>query len=210
MAIIHIDSAERRQDYIHIFSSLGHEVRVGMFIADYSFETLIGVERKTVPDLLNSIREGKVFDQLDKVAQVFQQAFLVIDDAPQALEEIFSRFGMKQFEGFCASALEHHGCIVAFSWGRLPYWLDAHIRKATDGKMADPENRANPVRITRGDKVLASADITANVLAQLPGVSLREARRHSHLDLITAIQSVKGKVRLHYREQIKEGGTNDN
>jgi hypothetical protein len=183
---------------------MGYEVTQGQFLADYSYGTLIGVERKTVPDLLNSIREGKVFDQLDKVANTYQQAFLAIDDSPEMVQEIWARFGINQFLGFSASVLEHHGCIVAFTWGLLPGWLDAHIRKATDGKMADPGNQANPCRVKRGAQALAGPDITANILAQLPGVSLREARKHSNLDLIAALKSVKGKVRLHYREEIKE------
>lgn len=202
--IIHVDIAERKPDYIHQFQFMGYEISQGQFLADYGYGTLIGAERKTVPDLMNSIREGKVFDQLDKVAETYQQAFLCIDDAPEAMDDLWARFGVKQFLGFSASALEHHGCIVAFTWGVLPVWMDAHIRKATDGKMDDPENRANPARIKRGDKVLDSQDITANILAQLPGVSLQEARKHSSLDLIAALKSVKGKVRLHYREQIKE------
>lgn len=202
--MIHVDIAERKPDYLHQFQFMGYEVTQGQFLADYSYGTLIGVERKTVADLLNSIREGKVFDQLDKVAGTFQQAFLCIDDKPEALGDIWARLGVNQFLGFSASAFEHHGCIIAFTWGLLPGWLDAHIRKATDGKVNDPLQAANPARITRGGKVLGAHDITANVLAQLPGVSLQEARKHSNQDLIAALKSVKGKVRLHYREEIKE------
>jgi len=75
-----VDHRESRSQVIRCLAS--HDITVQVHdldVGDYIVSQRIGVERKTVDDFLNSLLEGKLFQQLKNLRQTFSRPLLIIE-----------------------------------------------------------------------------------------------------------------------------------
>lgn len=75
-----VDYRESRSSVIRHLASQDLDVQVtDLDVGDYIVSQRIGVERKTVDDFLNSLLEGKIFQQVKNLRQTFSRPILIIE-----------------------------------------------------------------------------------------------------------------------------------
>ncbi|MFX0122837.1 MAG: ERCC4 domain-containing protein [Candidatus Hodarchaeota archaeon] len=66
---------------------LGMEVKEQQLeIADYIVSDQVACERKTGTDLITSIKDNRLFEQIDRLIETYQQPFLLLEDLTSAFE----------------------------------------------------------------------------------------------------------------------------
>ncbi|MFX0207506.1 MAG: ERCC4 domain-containing protein [Candidatus Hodarchaeota archaeon] len=66
---------------------LGMEVKEQQLeIADYIISDQVACERKTGTDLITSIMDNRLFEQIDRLIETYQQPLLLLEDLPSAFE----------------------------------------------------------------------------------------------------------------------------
>jgi ERCC4-type nuclease len=66
---------------------LGMEVKEQQLeIADYIISDQVACERKTGTDLITSITDNRLFEQIDRLIETYQQPLLILEDFPSAFE----------------------------------------------------------------------------------------------------------------------------
>lgn len=57
-------------------------------IADYIFSDQVACERKTGIDLISSIRDNRLFEQIDRLIETYDQPILLLENLPSAFERV--------------------------------------------------------------------------------------------------------------------------
>ena len=68
---------------------LGMEIKEEQLdIADYVLSDVVACERKTGADLVASIMDNRLFEQIDRLIETYKQHILILEDLPSAFERI--------------------------------------------------------------------------------------------------------------------------
>ena len=72
-----------------------HLVKLGMDlkeqqldIADYVISEKVACERKTGTDLISSLMDNRLFEQIDRLIETYQQPILILENLPSAFERV--------------------------------------------------------------------------------------------------------------------------
>ncbi len=72
-----------------------HLIKLGMDIkeqqldiADYVLSDTVAVERKTGADLISSIMDNRLFEQIDRLIETYEQPILIVENLPLAFERV--------------------------------------------------------------------------------------------------------------------------
>jgi Fanconi anemia group M protein len=72
-----------------------HLIKLGMNvkeqqldIADYVLSDTVACERKTGADLISSIMDNRLFEQIDRLIETYEQPILILEDLPLAFERV--------------------------------------------------------------------------------------------------------------------------
>lgn len=87
--------ADRREEQSKVVSILRRKCDLRsrvLDVADYQLSERVGVERKRVPDFLQSLIDGRLFEQLASLKQAFQKPLLLIEGE----EDIYSERKMSE------------------------------------------------------------------------------------------------------------------
>ena len=57
-------------------------------IADYVLSETVACERKTGTDLISSIMDNRLFEQIDRLIETYEQPVLIVEDLPSAFERL--------------------------------------------------------------------------------------------------------------------------
>ena len=57
-------------------------------VADYVISENVACERKTGKDLISSLVDNRLFEQIDRMIETYEQPILLIEDLPSAFERI--------------------------------------------------------------------------------------------------------------------------
>lgn len=80
IAIIYIDERERGSKVPEILMAKGMTVIFKVLdVGDYVINNVIGIERKTANDYINSLIDGRLFEQLNKLKERYDKAILIIE-----------------------------------------------------------------------------------------------------------------------------------
>lgn len=80
IALIYVDEREKNSNVPRILLSKGMSIVFKMLIAgDYVIDNVIGIERKTANDFINSLIDGRLFDQLNRLRENYEKAILIIE-----------------------------------------------------------------------------------------------------------------------------------
>ncbi len=165
--IIYVDSRERK--LIRILQEFGADVRVKQVdVGDFQLSTRVGVERKTAKDFVNSIIDGRLFNQLKNLADAFEKPILIIEGKDYGLRNVHPN----AIRGAIASAVLDFGITTLFTEDEreTALLLIALARREQEG-----EKSAVGIRTKKQPRSLA--ELQEFVVAGLPGVNAKLARR---------------------------------
>ena len=80
--------------------------------ADYVLSENCAVERKTLKDFLRSIYDGRLFEQVERLAKAYEKPILIVEGSLQGLEDVENP---KIFWGALARVLAEWGVSVIFT-----------------------------------------------------------------------------------------------
>ena len=184
--LIYMDDRESRNTHYYFsLLSLDHNVIARRQTADYLIPDLgYAIERKTMPDFISSLNEGRLFSQLDELHQLAPHVFLCLDDDP-------NQFTIPANVWFAtiASIELHHGARFVITYGCLDTWIHYHILKfSSGGKPIDPIRSHSSRTTTPQDEI-------NHVLLALPGVGYERIKSLQGQKLIPAIQAARKWIR---------------
>lgn len=82
------DSRERNSPVIKHLEKSGIKVRSKhLKVGDYIASDRVGIERKQIPDFLQSIKNQRVFKQLESLAESYEKPLLILEGDPELLFE---------------------------------------------------------------------------------------------------------------------------
>ncbi|MEM1541492.1 MAG: ERCC4 domain-containing protein [Ignisphaera sp.] len=80
MVTIYVDEREKNSRVPNILISKGLTIVFKMLEAgDYVISNYIGIERKSANDYLNSLIDGRLFDQLNRLKKIYEKTLLIIE-----------------------------------------------------------------------------------------------------------------------------------
>ncbi len=90
---IYVDVREKNSDLPKLLVKNGIYVTWEQLpVADYVISDRVAIERKTVKDLINSLKDGRLFDQAKRLKEAFEKPFFLIEGDWRALK--FSKAGL--------------------------------------------------------------------------------------------------------------------
>jgi Fanconi anemia group M protein len=83
---VFVDHRERASNVARILGKKDLSVReIQLEVADFVISDRIAIERKTIPDLLNSVINQRLFDQLKRMSASYEKPVLIIEGDPKDL-----------------------------------------------------------------------------------------------------------------------------
>ncbi len=130
-------------------------------IADYVLSEDVAVERKTAEDFVNSLVDGRLFDQIDRLKQAYSKPLLVIEGNPGYLGRLH--------ENAIRGALSH----IMLTSG-VPVYFSRNLSD-TSKTLALIARREQlelnkPVKAKQGKKAVTLKDYQRMVIESLPGI----------------------------------------
>lgn len=110
--IIYADVHETSSNIAHMLSNKCMVIEKAMAVGDYQLSSRVAAERKTVPDFIASIMDGRLFRQLHELKEEFDVPVLVIEG-----ESLFSSEGIhpNALRGALASVIIDIGAYVVWT-----------------------------------------------------------------------------------------------
>lgn len=173
-----VDYREGPSEVVRHLTSMGIEVRLERLeVADYVISKRTGVERKTVMDLASSIADGRVFEQVEALAEAFQRPILIIEGS---LSEIYTKRGLTpaQVQGALAYVIERGACAVPCADPLDTAYFICSLARREQLHFSEPEVASLKARLRRVRKGrMGVREVQVALLSSLPGVGPKLARR---------------------------------
>jgi ERCC4-type nuclease len=141
---VFIDHRERESNVGRILGKKDISVKeVQLEVADYVISDRIGIERKTVQDLLNSVINQRLFDQLTRMSASYEKPVLIIEGDPK---ELYTARNMHEntIRGVLSSIAIDYGVPIiwtgnALETANMVYWIAYREQKI---EKREPQVRA--------------------------------------------------------------------
>ena len=167
---IYVDVREKGSGVPEALASLGAAVIYEQLgVGDYVVSDRIVVERKTVPDLAESLFDGRLFDQARRMSEYYERPLIVVEGKVEDLERVTGRVS-QVLQALAALTLDYG---IGVLWSRNPgdtaailYTLSCREREA-----------GRPVVIHRKPRLDKLWMQQLYVAQSLPGVGPRLAER---------------------------------
>lgn len=203
--MIVIDSREKKKEYFSkAFEKEGVEwivdlLDVGDFMVVSSTGEIVIVERKDIRDFARSLVDGRLFEQLGRLASVREEYNAIVEvvvEGTIASLSKFSRISRSAIHGALISVQEKFGIPIYFFSSSFDTALHLIVweKRLSEGK------RAREYLKIRKPKTLSDDDVRLAMLAVIPGVGGKKARNlletfGSVYNVITASEEELRKVR---------------
>lgn len=150
-------------------------------VGDYVVSDRVVVERKTGADLAASIKDRRLFEQIERLAEAYEAVVVVVEGAP-------IHIAPSSWKGALARVLLSGAAVVATADARdTADWLERLARLEAAGP-SEARGRPRPRRPT-DDRAAVAED----VLTCLPGISTVGARRLlAHFGSLPAVFAASG------------------
>jgi DNA excision repair protein ERCC-4 len=114
MIRIYADYREKNSGVPDLLKDLGVIVIFdNLSVADYVLSDEVGIERKNVSDLINSVFDKRFFDQLNRLSEAYKEPYLLVEGNLDRIKEITSRW--KAINAALLSATVDLGIRVIYS-----------------------------------------------------------------------------------------------
>ncbi len=177
-----IDSNEPIEIYEALKRLLDSVDRRRLEPCDYLIGGEVCVERKTPRDFLNSIYDGRVFDQVRRILEVYERAVVLIEGS-------FSGLTLREgrvVTGALAGLLRMGASVVCLADRDQTCWFIAALAR---------EGRGGPVVARRRPKLASVAEAQLYVLTSVPGIGPKSAEA-----LLKRFGSLKGVFQASFPE----------
>jgi len=167
---IYVDVRERGSGVPEALARLGAAVIYEQLgVGDYVVSDRVVVERKTVPDLAESLFDGRLFDQARRMSEYYETPVILVEGRVEDLERVTGR-ASQVLQALAAISLDY-GVRVLWSRGvgdtaRLLYTLSCREREA-----------GRPVVVNRKPRLDKLWLQQLYVVQSLPGIGPKLARR---------------------------------
>jgi DNA excision repair protein ERCC-4 len=165
------DEREKTSRLPELLSRTGVRVDIAMLkVGDYILSSEIAVERKTVSDLVTSVFDGRIFDQIRHLTEVHHRPILLIEGTLKELTSLTDRVGAVY--GALGHLIANYPLtlLVSDSLQESCHLLASIAEHAAKGPVRGPLLKKQP---KSKDNVLGQL----RLVASLPGVGEKLAKR---------------------------------
>ena len=161
---------------------------------DYIVSLDCGIERKTVNDFVSSVFSGRVFEQVDRLREVYAKPILILEGEIE--KELAKRNNPRAFWGALLKVQSDMGVPVLntpsiHNTANLLYTLAKRLQK----------NKQNRILIHHKPRLMTQKDWQMHVVASLPGIGDELAER-----LLNYFGSVRKIVQANESDLVKVNG----
>lgn len=180
---------------VALLTDLGIDVeRRTITPGDYIVSLDCGIERKTVNDFVNSVFSGRVFEQVDRLREVYGKPILILEGEVE--EELAKRNNPRAFWGALLKVQSDMGVPVisttsVLNTANLLYTLAKRLQK----------NKKNKILIQHKPRLMTQKDRQMYVVSSLPGIGDELAER-----LLNHFGSVRKIVQANVSDLVKVDG----
>ena len=176
------DHREERSGIPRMLRAAGLDAAAAQLpVGDYVLSDRVIVERKTGADLAASIKDRRLFEQVERLAEAYEVVVVVVEGVPIHIAQ-------SSWKGALARVLLSGAAVVATQDPRdTADWLERLARLERAGP-TEARGRPRPRRPTEDRAVVAE-----DVLTCLPGISTVGARRLlAHFGSLPAVFAASG------------------
>ncbi|ACS33669.1 DEAD/DEAH box helicase [Thermococcus gammatolerans] len=167
--VIYVDSRELRSGVPKILKELGAEIEVKTLdVADYVVSEEVGIERKSANDFIQSIIDGRLFDQVERLKRAYEKPVIIIEGELYGIRNVHPN----AIRGAIASVTVDWGVPVLFSSGKEETAQFIYLLAKRE-----QEERKKEVRLRSEKKALTLAERQRLIVEGLPNVSSTLAKR---------------------------------
>ena len=169
--VIYVDSREQNPAIANKLSSLGCDVRVKMLdVGDYVLSDAVVVERKTLSDFLQSIIDGRLFEQLVNMKTNYEKPLLLVEGDLSRIYSIRNIHKNSIIGALTSAALNYQVPIMFAGNARETVDFLHNIAKREQlGKQKD-------IRLRIGRKKMTLAEQQRFIVESLPFVGSKMAK----------------------------------
>ena len=167
--VVYVDSRELRSGVPKYLKGLGADVEVRTLdVADYVVSEDVGIERKSANDFIQSIIDGRLFEQAGRLKEAYEKPLIIIEGNPYGIRNIHPN----AIRGAIAALTLDWSLPLLFSTG--PEETAGFIYLIAK---REQEERRKEVRLRSEKKTLTLAERQRLIVEGLPNVSATLAKR---------------------------------
>ena len=167
--VVYVDSRELRSGVPKFLRELGADVEVRTLdVADYVVSEDVGIERKSANDFIQSIIDGRLFEQAGRLKEAYEKPLIIIEGSPYGIRNIHPN----AIRGAIAAITLDWGLPILFSSG--PEETAGFIYLIAK---REQEERKKEVRLRSEKKALTLGERQRLIVEGLPNVSSTLAKR---------------------------------
>ncbi|AIU70716.1 DEAD/DEAH box helicase [Thermococcus eurythermalis] len=167
--VVYVDSREMRSGVPKILKELGAEIEVRTLdVADYVVSEDVGIERKSANDFIQSIIDGRLFEQVERLKRAYEKPVIIIEGELYGIRNVHPN----AIRGAIASVTIDWGVPILFSSGKEETAQFIYLLAKRE-----QEERKKEVKLRSEKKALTLAERQRLIVEGLPNVSATLARR---------------------------------
>ena len=167
--VVYVDSRELRSGVPKLLKELGAEVEVRTLdVADYVVSEEVGIERKSANDFIQSIIDGRLFDQVERLKRAYEKPVIIIEGELYGIRNVHPN----AIRGAIAAVTLDWGVPILFSSGKEETAQFIYLMAKRE-----QEERKKEVRLRSEKKALTLAERQRLIVEGLPNVSATLAKR---------------------------------
>ncbi|ACJ16557.1 helicase-associated endonuclease for fork-structured DNA [Thermococcus onnurineus NA1] len=167
--VVYVDSRELRSGVPKHLRGLGAEVEVKTLdVADYVVSEEVGIERKSANDFIQSIIDGRLFDQVERLKKAYEKPVIIIEGQLYGIRNVHPN----AIRGAIAAVTLDWGVPILFSSGPEETAQFIYLMAKRE-----QEERKKEVRLRSEKKALTLAERQRLIVEGLPNVSATLAKR---------------------------------
>ena len=167
--VVYVDNRELRSGVPKHLKELGAEIDVRTLdVADYVVSEEVGIERKSANDFIQSIIDGRLFDQVERLKRAYEKPVIIIEGELYGIRNVHPN----AIRGAIAAVTLDWGVPILFSSGTEETAQFIYLMAKRE-----QEERKKEVRLRSEKKALTLAERQRLIVEGLPNVSATLAKR---------------------------------
>ena len=167
--VVYVDNRELRSGVPKHLKELGAEIDVRTLdVADYVVSEEVGIERKSANDFIQSIIDGRLFDQVERLKRAYEKPVIIIEGELYGIRNVHPN----AIRGAIAAVTLDWGVPILFSSGTEETAQFIYLMAKRE-----QEERKKEVRLRSEKKSLTLAERQRLIVEGLPNVSATLAKR---------------------------------
>ncbi|WP_297501078.1 DEAD/DEAH box helicase [Thermococcus sp.] len=167
--VVYADSRELRSGVPKLLKELGAEIEVRTLdVADYVVSEEVGIERKSANDFIQSIIDGRLFDQVERLKKAYEKPVIVIEGGLYGIRNVHPN----AIRGAITAVMLDWGVPILFSSGKEETAQFIYLMARRE-----QEERKKEVKLRSEKKALTLTERQRLIVEGLPNVSATLAKR---------------------------------